>query len=137
MVFTTVTSLKSLKPDRKPYSDAMNKTMYEYLKADRFPRLSFSLEDLVLTSVTNQHGAVLMEFIASGNLAIGGVTKATSMCIYFSPKDDQQFNVFGETTLKMTSFGIQPPQVTEMGRSIKAGDDVRLYFEWTVKPARH
>jgi hypothetical protein len=131
MAFTTATSLKSLKEDGKPYMDSMNKVAYEHLNSDKFPHIRYQLEELVLKEAPkSKDGAYVCD--SKGKLAVAGKTNSVSMPVNITPLGNKTVRIQGNTTLKMTDYGITPPSPSGLGLLIKTGDDVKLIFDWTV-----
>jgi polyisoprenoid-binding protein YceI len=135
-VFITVRSLKSVEKDGKPYSDKMDEVMWDKLKVMQFPKIQYHLNELVLKEAAKSKDApYLLE--ATGDLVVAGATNKITMPVSVTPLGDKKLKVSGSTSLKMTSFGIQPPAPAIALGVIKTGDEVKLIFNWMVaqKPA--
>ena len=129
--FTTVTSLKSLEKDGRPYSDGMNKVAYEHMKSDQFPHIRYTLEDLVLKEAPkSKDGAYVCD--SKGKLALAGKTNEISMPVNITPLGNKAVRIQGNTTVKMTDYGIDPPSPTGFGLLIKTADDIKIIFDWTL-----
>jgi hypothetical protein len=135
-VFVPVRSLKSLEKDGKPYSDKMDEIVYEKLKEPTNRRILFTLKELVLKSAPASKDAPYV-FDSKGELVVAGVTNTISMPVNVTPQGNKTIKLTGNVTLKMSDYKIEPPSPTGLGMLIKTGDEVKLYFEWTVrqKPA--
>jgi hypothetical protein len=131
--FIPVISLKSIDDEGAHFSDAMDNVMYDRLKAARFHTIEYHLTELVLQKPAQGEGAPYL-FDAKGELVVAGVTNALSMPITVLPLADQKLRLSGATAMKMTGFGIEPPGV--LGEAIKAGDEVKLSFDWVVSSKR-
>ena len=71
-------------------------------------------------------------FDSKGELAVAGVTNSISMPVNVTPMADKKLKITGNTTVKMTSFKIDPPAPKIAMGMIKTGDDVKLIFDWIV-----
>jgi hypothetical protein len=107
----------------------MDNVMHEHMKADEFPRIEYNLIELTSKGKTN---AGLL-FGAKGALTVAGVTKTNEFDVVMSKVDDK-VKVSGETKLKMTDFGIQPPAPKIALGAIKTDDEITLTFEWLTAP---
>ena len=127
--FILVKSIKSLEKNGSHYSDDMDRVMNEdHLLADKFPRITYHLSELVLKEAPkDKDGAYL--FDSKGQLAVAGVTNTISMPISVTPLGDKdnKIKINGTTTVKMTDYKIEPPSPKFL--PIKTGDDVKLIFE--------
>jgi len=130
-VFIPVRSFKSVEKDGKVYSDKMDERMYEAMKQPGSPKIFYRLDELVLKESPKTPDAAYV-FDAKGDLAVAGVTNKISMPVLVTPLGGKKLKITGETAVKMTQFGIQPPSPPLLGLVIKTGDDVKLRFEWMV-----
>jgi RNA polymerase sigma factor (sigma-70 family) len=130
--FIMVGSLKSVDKNGRPYSDRMDQVMYETLRERQNRKIFYHLSDLFLKGATNLNDALLYEFESQGELVVAGTTNPITMPVFVLPLDRGRFKVSGAIALKMTSFGIDPPALSAAMGPLKAGDDVRLLFEWVV-----
>jgi YceI-like protein len=127
--FIMVRSLKSVEKDGKPYSDGMDKVMYEHLKAQDSPKIAFHLTDLTLKESAKTKDAPYV-FEAKGQLSVAGVTNDVTMPVTILPLGDKKLKVSGKTSLKMTDFKVEPPN--PFGLGIKTGDEIKIMFDWMV-----
>lgn len=132
--YIPVRSLFSIEKDGKKYSDKMDEVMYQHMRAQDNPRIVYRLNELVLKEPAKAKDAPYV-FEAKGELALAGVTNSITMPVNVLPLGDKKIRITGTTSLKMTSFKIEPPN--PLGLGIKTGDDVKLIFDWLVvqKPA--
>jgi hypothetical protein len=132
-VFIMVRSLKSVEDDGKPYSDAMDRIMYEHLRAadDARARITFHLTSLTLKEPAKSKDTPYV-FEAKGDLAVTGVTNKIDMLVNVLPLPDKRVKISGTTAVKMTDYKISPP--APVGILLKTGDEVKLVFEWMVAP---
>ena len=131
-VFIPVRSLRSVEKDGRPYSDKMDEIMYESLKLQENPTVRYRLVEMFLKGVTNYNGAFQCEFESHGELVAAGITNEITMPIFVLPLDGGKLKISGGTSLKMTSFRIDPPAPRIALGLVKTGDDVSLQFEWVV-----
>jgi RNA polymerase sigma factor (sigma-70 family) len=134
--FIPVRSLKSVEKDGRPYSDKMDEIMYESLKVQQDPRLTFSLRAMSLKGITNKYDALQYEYEAHGELVVAGLTNRVVMPVSVLPMGGGRLKISGETGLKMTSFQIVPPSPKIALGLIKTGDDVTVRFDWLVAATR-
>jgi hypothetical protein len=128
--FIPVRSLKSLEKDGKPYSDKMDEIVWEKLLQQKFPRIIYRVNELVFKEAKD--GAYV--FDSTGDLIVAGVTNKISMPVNITPLDGgKALHIIGSTKVKMSDFKIEPPAPTGLGMLIKTGDDVKLFFDWTVE----
>jgi polyisoprenoid-binding protein YceI len=105
----------------------MDNVMYEHMNLKDNPLIKYRLINL-----TPKTGAP-SQFDARGALTISGVTRTNNMPITLERIDKTKIKVKGNTSLKMTDYGIKPPAPSILGMSlIRTGDDVKLTFEWTL-----
>ena len=141
--FITVRSLKSLKEDGRPYSDAMDGIMWQNLKGTEdevtkkvpYPKIEYRLSELVLKEAPKAKDGPYV-FDAKGELALAGVTNKISMPVNVTPMADKKLKITGTLTLKMTDFKIDPPAPKIAMGFIKTGDPVKLIFEWILAPRK-
>ncbi len=135
-VFIPVRSLKSVEPDGRPYSEKMDEVMYEHLKALNQPQaqILYRLKELNLKAPARDKDSDYL-FECKGELVVAGVTNTITMPVHVLPLGDKRLKVFGNTSVKMTDFKVQPP--APLGMMLKTGDEVKLFFEWVLaaKPA--
>ncbi len=133
-VFIPVRSLKSVDKEGRPYSGKLDELMYESLREQQYPRIFYHLTDLSLTGVTNSNGTLRYEFESYGELAVAGVTNEITMPVVVEPLGNNRVKISGATTVKMTSFQIDPPAPTTALGLIRTRDYVNLLFEWVIAP---
>ncbi|MBM3845712.1 MAG: YceI family protein [Verrucomicrobia bacterium] len=113
----------------------MDEVMQEHMKAKDHPRIDFETTEMsVKVAPASAKDAIV--FDAKGKLTISGVTKETAMIVTCDRSDATKLKFKGETTLKMTDFGIQPPAPSLALGLIKTGDEVKITIEWVTAQAR-
>jgi hypothetical protein len=130
-VFIQVRSLKSVEKDGKPYSDKMDEVMWEHMKEPENKRIVYHPTELTLKEAPKAKDAPYV-FEAKGDLAVAGVTNPITMTVNVLPLGDKKYKITGSTSLKMTSFKVEPPAPKIALGMIKTGDDVKLIFEWRL-----
>ncbi len=132
-IFVSVRSLKSVKPNGKPYDDKMDEVMWDKLKAQQNPKIIYRTSELVLKEAPKSKDAPYV-LDSKGELLVGGVTNRISMPVNVMPLGDKRLKISGSTKVKMTDFGIKPVEKSIGPITIKTGDDVKILFEWVVGP---
>ena len=108
----------------------MNEVMWEHMKQPANPSIYYHLNELVLKEAPKDKAGPYV-FDAKGELAVAGKTNQISMPVNITPLGDKKLKITGDTSLKMTDFGMEPP--TKLG-VFSTGDEVKIKFEWTVGP---
>ena len=104
----------------------MDNVMYDAMKEKDHRRIDYRLSEMTLKEAPNASDAPLV-FDTSGELIVAGVTNKIQMPVTMTRVDKDKFKFSGSTSVKMTSFGIQPP--TKLGL-FSTGDEVKLTYEW-------
>lgn len=104
---------------------AMNRDLQNTLKSDYYPNLQLEINEIILDANNNEFEE--LEVAANVVITIAGVTRkvyleAGKIINY----DDDQLSFFGEKSLKMTDFNIEPP--TKMLGAIKVRDELNIAF---------
>jgi polyisoprenoid-binding protein YceI len=100
------------------------------MKQTKFPKIEYRLTELTLKE-TPKSADGPFNFDSKGALTLSGVTNQVSFPVTMT-RADKTMKTTGSTTVKMTSFGIEPPGMVVL---IKTGDDVKLTFEWVTSPS--
>ena len=122
--FVPVASLKSVDGNGNPFSDRMDRIVYEKLRGDAHPRIIFTLESLKRAGTF---------YNALGKLAMAGVTNSIKLRVAESEGADGKIEFSGVTHLKMSDFKIDPPSLPLSGGNVKAGDEVKVTFYWNAR----
>jgi RNA polymerase sigma factor (sigma-70 family) len=131
--FISVRSLKSVEPDGRPYSDRMDEVMYEHMREQQNHQIHYRLAELTLKRTTNYNNVLQYEFDSRGDLVVAGVTNEIIMPVFVLPLGNGKLKISGGIALKMTWFGIQPPDINLVVGHIKVGDEVSIKFDWVVE----
>ena len=107
---------------------AMNKDMYEALKAERHPKIGYQLLE---ASLLGQEDSGWMMIRTRGILEIAGVNDTTEVMVHGKMLNEEQFRVRGNKELEMTDFNVTPP--TALLGLIKADKELTVHFDVTVR----
>ena len=121
--FIMVSSIRSGKK-------AMDNVMYDTMKKDNNPKISYALQELVFKKAAADEGQ--LHFDATGTLTVAGLTVTNTMPVILQPQADDKMLVKGTTMLKMTDFGMKPPAPAVGLGLIKTDDEVKVSFEWVT-----
>ncbi len=114
----------SIKSER---GETMEQKMYNALKYEENPNISFSLTDNQVTTP----GKETFEVEAKGNLSIAGKTNAVSMSVMGKRDADGKYSFEGSYKLNMKDYDMEPP--TAMFGQIVTGDEVEISFKLIVE----
>ena len=115
--------VKTLKSGDK----AMDRKMYEALKRDRHPTISYKLTKLELAKDTKPE-QTHFQVATTGQLTIAGTTKEIQIPMVLEVLDSQRLRISGQTPMRMTTYGVKPPEA--LAGMIKSGDKIKVAFEW-------
>jgi len=121
--FIMVSSIKSGKK-------AMDNIMYDTMKKDNNPKISYELQELVFKKADPAKGELI--FDAKGALTVSGITVTNKMAVVMLPQPDDKLLIRGNADLKMTDFGMKPPAPAVGLGLIKTDDEVKISFEWVT-----
>lgn len=82
---------------------------------------------------TNYNAALQYELETQGELVVAGITNQVAMPIFVLVLGDRRFRISGETSLKMSSFQIDPPAPSMGFGLIHTADEVKVLFDWVVE----
>lgn len=116
-------------PSLKSGHAGMDKNTYKALKSEQYPRIIYNLEKISIRSQP-QPPRMTATFDTTGRLFVAGATRTIPMTVTAEPRDDRQFQVSGEITIRMTDFGIRPP--TALFGTLKTGDQLTIQFTWVL-----
>jgi len=120
--------VKSLKSGDK----AMDKKMYEALKRDDHPTITYRLTKIELAKGTTAE-QTRFDVDTTGDLTIAGTTRELQMPMVLEVVDAQHLRISGQVPMKMTTYKVKPPEA--MLGMIKSGDKIKVAFEWNSKRA--
>jgi hypothetical protein len=111
--------------------DVMDSIMQGAMNQTNFPAIIYKPAELKL-KLPHVAGKPF-EFDAKGDLAISGVTNTVTFPVTITPLDKTKIKISGTAKLKMTSYGIKPPEPSIAGLGLmKCGDDVVILFDWPL-----
>lgn len=102
----------------------MNGKTYKALKSDSHPTITFTLTSPLQVS---QGGTSVA---ATGNLNVAGVSRAITIHAKVNSSPNSNINIEGSVPLKMTDFGIDPPNA--LFGALKVSNDVSIQFKTTL-----
>ncbi len=105
---------------------AMNKDMYETLKADDFPTIQIAL----LESEARNLGEDWINLSVSANITIAGITRQEKFSVQARRAEELQYRFKASKTLKMTDYGMTPPR--PMFGLIKVKDEIILELDLNI-----
>ena len=109
---------ESLKSGKK----GMDKNTYKALKTNSHQSITYNLVDVItIEKIDDASYKVKCE----GDLTIAGTTN-TAIIDFLLIKENNKCSVTGSCSVKMTSFGVEPPKAL-LG-TIKTGDEVTIKF---------
>jgi hypothetical protein len=117
--------VKSLKSGHS----GMDDNTYKALKSRQYPKIIYDMEKVSVKTMPKPPN-LIAEFDTVGRLSIAGVTRTLNMPVTVKALEDQQFEISGTTTIKMTDFGVTPP--TAIFGLLRTGDQITIHFIWTL-----
>lgn len=105
---------------------AMNKDMYETMKADEYPNIAIELLESEVSALNDDWASLQ----ASANITIAGVTRKESFSIQAKKTDALQYRFKSAKSLKMSDYGMTPPR--PMFGLIKVKDLIILDLDLNV-----
>ena len=117
----------------------MDEVYQDHMEAAKFKNMEYKLTELKPKSTAAANGKC--EFEAVGTLTIHGVSKPLTMPVTIEKsevekggKKSPQLKITGATPLKISDYGVKPPnpKIPGMGE-ITTGDDIKLTFEWSPR----
>ena len=115
----------------------MDDKMHEALKATTHPMITYGLESAKITprqiaQGDDASGRLTVE--TTGVLTIAGVERTVDIPMHVRRLSDHRLEISGDTSLRMTEFGIDPPKA--MLGTIRTRDTVRVYWTWVLARGR-
>ena len=118
------------------FTDGMTKSLHQLLKEPQCPLITFTFTNAPLHTTQTVRESV-QRLDARGALVVAGVTNHLAIPIDVAPLTGRRFRLTGKTTLKMSSYSIQPPVLLVSGAEghrIRYSDEVEVSFEWVLGP---
>lgn len=116
--------------------NAMDKNMYGTLKADKYPVITYRLESAEIQpnqpTPKDLPGAEVA-VNTTGIVTVAGAEKKVQIPMRIKRLPENRLEVSGETSLRMSDFGIPPPKF--MGGLLRVGDEIRVRWTWGLAPA--
>src|SRR2546426_1754142 len=108
------TSVRILIRQLKSDKTAMDNVMYDAMKQKEHPRIEYKLSEMTLKAAPKSRTDPVV-FDTKGELTVSGVTNKISMPVTMQRVDQSKLKFSGSASVKMTSFGIQPPSPPLLG----------------------
>jgi polyisoprenoid-binding protein YceI len=116
----------------KSYNAKMDEVYKQHMDEAKFKNITYKLKELTVKKGDRAAGSPF-ELVSKGDLTIHGETKAVEMPVKIASAPDNMLKIMGTTKLKMSEYGVKPPNPTIPGvGSITTGDEVTIEFEWFV-----
>ncbi len=112
-------------------NSAMNRDMYEALKADRFRTIRFDVQGARIETAQPQTDGSF-RVIAHGLLTVAGVSKETDVELEVRKLTGGRFDIEGHKRLTMRDFNIEPP--TAFFGLIRADERLDVHFALIAAP---
>lgn len=104
----------------------MNNDLQKALKADTFPEITFTFQKANLISQPETQDDAF-EVEVHGKLTVAGNTREISFRTNAYYLNDQRVRAVGQTTIRMTEFGVEPP--TALMGLIRADEELTVHFD--------
>ena len=112
--------------------DTMDKNMWLTLKSQDYPVIDYKLASAEIVPFQNgEAGRVRLR--TKGLLAVAGKSREIEIPMELQSLPNGGLKVTGETSLKMSDFGINPPKF--MMGMLRVGNDVRVRWTCVLVPA--
>ena len=112
--------------------DAMDKNMWSTLRSQDHPEIAYKLASAEIEPFqSGETGRVRLR--TKGLLAVAGKSREIEISMELQSLPSGGFKVTGETPLKMSDFGINPPKF--MAGMLRVGNDVRVRWTCVLVPA--
>jgi hypothetical protein len=121
-IFIPVRSLKS-------YNKRMDEVYQEHMEEPKFKKMEYKLTELKAKGDAPKAGKC--EFDAVGTLTVHGVAKPITMPVVIEKVEGKKLKITGSTALKMSDYGVKPPNPDIGVAKITTGDDIKVTLEWT------
>ena len=111
-------------------NDRMNRDLFDALKGDEHPYISFRLDGVRILNDTLENGAALLE--AEGTIWVAGVGRSIRTRVVGDRLANGYLRATGSLDLSMSDFNIEPP--TAMLGLVRVSDRITVQFEITAEP---
>ncbi|MCP3930153.1 MAG: YceI family protein [Bacteroidetes bacterium] len=103
----------------------MDNKIKNAFKYEENPYIVFTATEAAKVTKVNDDGSFVV--LINGNLNMAGFSKAVDLELTGKKLDAGQIHFEGSETMKMTTFGIEPP--TAMFGQLETGDEVTIVFD--------
>ncbi len=111
----------------------MDETIYKALKATTHPMITYRLESAQITTrQTNQRDDAdrSLTIETKGVLTVAGAEQTVDILMQIRRLTENRLEISGDTSLRMTEFGIDPPPA--MLGMLRTGDTVHVHWTWVL-----
>lgn len=115
----------------KSGKNSMDKNAYEALKSKKHPTIYFHFNGP--NEITLIDGKAALEL--NGDLTIAGKTRTENVLVEYRTDKAGNLNVKGSKKVRMTDYGITPPEV--MFGTVKTGNDIIVRFNFNLTKEAH
>lgn len=116
----------------KSYNAKMDEVYKEHMEEAKFKNIEYKLTELTAAQGERKAGTPI-EATSKGNLIIHGVTKPVEMPVQILAQAGNQLKISGKTKLKMSDYGVKPPNPKLPIGEITTGDEITIEFDWVVQ----
>lgn len=114
----------------------MDKNMYGTLKADKYPVITYRLESAEIQPnqpVPRDLPGAEVTVNTTGIVTVAGKEKRVQIPMQIKRLPENRLEISGETSLRMSDFGVPPPKF--MAGLLRVGDEVLVRWTWGLAPA--
>ena len=115
--------------ERESGKGGMNRRMYDALKKDDNPNITFEFSSAELTNSNADSSSFTLN--TSGTLTIAGVSKEVSFPVTGTMQEDGTYNFNGSYEIDMTEYDVEPPSA--MFGAIRCGEMITVKFDLFFK----
>ena len=111
----------------------MDENMHKALKATTSPMITYRLELVEIPRSQTAQADVAdasLTIPTKGVLTVAGVERTVDLPMQVRRLPSDRLEISGETSLRMTNFGIDPPRA--MLGTLQTGDEVRVHWTWVL-----
>jgi polyisoprenoid-binding protein YceI len=122
--------VRSLHSEADHLPEVMDGLMQKALKEDQFKRFDFTLTEMTFKPPHAAGTPIALE--ATGQMAIAGVTNKVTFPVAIDASEAGKIKVSATVPLKMTAYGVTPPEPSFGLGAMRCGDDIKIVFDWAL-----
>jgi polyisoprenoid-binding protein YceI len=124
-----------MKSQVSPGGSAMDEVMQEHMNFKTYKTITYKLSELTIKEAKDPKGPITCD--AKGELTVSGKTNTVSFPVTLTRPDANSLKITsGKVPLKMSAFGIKPPNPKIGPVSIITGDEVTITLDWLTAKAQ-